>query len=675
MKRAALGWYVTAISVAAIAVAVPAAAAVDMSHPFGIHPASAITFAVLAFIAEARPMPWLSRQDGGEVTASWTFTIALLLCVPVGTALLVCGLNSAIIEIARRKLLSRTVFNVANEVFSLAIAAALMSLLTEPEWMLGSGVRVAWWAAAAFLSGGAAMVANSAFTCAAIAISQRASIAGLLRTGLLVNLTMDGLLLALAPIFVIVVQRSLLLAPLLLTTVWAVYKSGNLALRNRHDAIHDMLTGLPNRRHFTTHGSLIIESAGRRRRRAAVVHLDLNGFKAINDRLGHHMGDQVLCEAADRLRRSVRNVDLLARLGGDEFAIILTEVSEITDAESAVRRMASVLSEPLEIEGIPVCLEGSFGVALFPDHGADLNAALQSADLAMYAAKADGGGVRAFAPEDADIAGGMSLVSLLPEAIRSGQLDVAFLPCLDLTEGRVTGAEALLRWHHPTLGDVPPLRYIGAAEQTEVIVDVTAFVLGAALATAAGWSRAGLDLGISVNVSARNLQEPGFVQTVRDALELSGVAPERLDIELTEHALIADFERCTRVLERLRTLGVRVSLDDFGTGYSSLSMLRSLPVDRIKLDRSFVSSATRNARDASIVRSMIDLAHRLDMVAVAEGVEDHDTLTFLRDAGCDEIQGHLLSPADAADQVEAMAGRRFDWASVPEADHREAVPQ
>ena len=363
--------------------------------------------------------------------------------------------------------------------------------------------------------------------------------------------------------------------------------------------------------------------------------LDVDRFKEVNDTLGHPRGDKLLIEVADRLREVVRESDTVARLGGDEFAVLLPSMGSVADAEVLAQRVYSVFSTPFDLDGLLLHVDTSVGLAVLPDHADDITALLQRADVAMYTAKAAKAGVAIYSPTgDEHSPSRLVLLGDLRRALDSeAELSMHYQPKIDLRTGDVTGLEALLRWEHPVRGFIPPAHFIPLAEQTGLIKDLTARVLGLVFAQTAAWARDGRRLPVAVNLSARNLLEPDLDTVVAALLAMHELDPELLEFEITESAIIEDPVRAGAMLTKLTALGIGVAVDDFGIGSTSMSQLRSMPLRTLKIDRSFVTHLVTDPGGASLVRAIIELAHDFGLIAVAEGVEDREVTTVLRELG------------------------------------------
>ena len=410
----------------------------------------------------------------------------------------------------------------------------------------------------------------------------------------------------------------------------------------RHLAHHDTLTDLPNRALLHERVRQQIAQSRRSERRFALHLFDLDRFKSINDVLGHHVGDQLLREVADRLRKTLRETDTVARLGGDEFAILQANVAGLDDTVELARRIREALSVPFRCDGEEISTSASIGIALYPDNGLDVEDLLKNADLAMYRAKADGrDGFRIFAVDmDASARAITVLESDLRRALAREELELHFQPQVSLATGRIIGAEALVRWRRENGELVAPGEFLPCAEETGLIVPLNNWVLREACAQAASWPRFGLPpLRIAVNLSGVQFRKSDVCALVLETLEETGLEPSRLELELTETILLQDTGSVVKQLETLRERGVTFSIDDFGTGYSSLAYVKHFPVDRLKIDKSFIANLKSDANDAAIVRAIVSLGHNLGLEVIAEGVETAAQVAHLRAEGCDEVQG------------------------------------
>ncbi|HEX7301112.1 MAG TPA: EAL domain-containing protein [Solirubrobacteraceae bacterium] len=420
--------------------------------------------------------------------------------------------------------------------------------------------------------------------------------------------------------------------------------------RLRHQASHDTLTDLPNRTALHERGASALAAARRHGGLAALLLIDIDRFKEVNDTMGHEQGDQLLIEVADRLRDALRRGDVLARLGGDEFAVLAVLPHRGALGEVATRLHAALV-RPFDVGGVAVELGASIGIAVQPDHGHDVSALLRRADVAMYQAKLAGTQIETYhASRDPYSPERLTLLGELRHAIDHDELVLHFQPKVALGSGRVVGVEALVRWQHPERGLLAPGDFLSLAERTGLITDVTHWVLEAAVRQCAQWREEGTDLPVAINLAAANIVDMTLPARVAETLRRWDLPGHCLECEISEDTVMGDPRRATEVLERLRALGVRLSLDDFGTGHSSLSYLKRLPLDEVKIDRSFVSAMAAEASDAAIVRSTIDLARHLGLDVVAEGVETEDVLDMLHALDCDIAQGFLLSrPLPAAE--------------------------
>ncbi|HEV2227335.1 MAG TPA: EAL domain-containing protein [Steroidobacteraceae bacterium] len=425
----------------------------------------------------------------------------------------------------------------------------------------------------------------------------------------------------------------------------------------RHLASHDALTGLPNRLLLDDRITQTIAQSDRQSHEFAVLVIDLDRFKIINDSLGHRAGDELLREVAQRLKSAVRSVDTTARLGGDEFVILLGQPITQSEALAVARRVIQLMEPSMRLLGIDVHISPSIGVAFYPHDGRTADTLLAHADAAMYTAKERGrNNVQCYAEGmSAGTQDRVRLESELHAALHGGQFELHYQPKVDTATGRINSAEALIRWRHPGRGLLPPADFIGIADDCGLLDEIGEWVLHEACRQAKAWQEAGLPrLRVAVNLAPSQFRLTNLVDQIRRALDAAQLDPQLLEVELTESAVMSDAEESILILEAISSMGVLVSVDDFGTGYSSMSYLRRFPIDKLKIDRCFVEEMTRRSEDASIVRAIISLAHSLRLKVIAEGVETPEQLALLADLGCDQYQGFYFSPALPAERFVAL---------------------
>lgn len=432
-----------------------------------------------------------------------------------------------------------------------------------------------------------------------------------------------------------------------------------------YQARHDSLTHLPNRALFIQRFETELQAAHESGDSLALFIMDLDQFKEVNDTLGHHVGDQLLQEVSRRLVTVLRRTDMVARLGGDEFAVLLPGADHL-HATGICRKIATELGRPIKIENLRLRAGISIGIALCPDHGQDANLLMRFADVAMYDAKRKHKGFAYYAADlDETSISRLGLSAELQEAIEQDQLTLDYQPMVDMSTGKIFCVEALVRWNHPRCGLVAPDEFIPSAEQTGVIRPLTLWVIDRALAQVASWASVGIDLKVSINLSVRSLQDRQLPGQVQKLVERHSADPSRVILEITESAIMSDPLTARRVMRRLSNMNFQLSIDDFGTGYSSLAYLKQLPVDEIKIDKSFVTQMDRDENDAVIVRATIDLAHNLGLKVVAEGVESTDVWDLLEMLGCDTAQGYFIrkpqSPRDLADWICSTEWKQERW--------------
>jgi diguanylate cyclase (GGDEF)-like protein len=423
----------------------------------------------------------------------------------------------------------------------------------------------------------------------------------------------------------------------------------------RHMAKHDSLTGLPNRAAFRDEMEQALKRV-RRGQQMAVMCLDLDHFKNVNDTLGHLIGDKLLCMAAKRLKGLVRETDTIARLGGDEFAVLQPDLDDADAAEASAERIIAEITQPYDIDGHQVVVSTSVGIAIAPGDGGSTELLLRNADMALYRAKSDGRSTfRYFEPEmDEQLQARRALEMDLRNAVANNEFQVFYQPQVDTITEQVTGCEALLRWHSPTRGMVPPSQFIPLAEEIGLIVPIGEWVLKQACCDAATWPK---PVRVAVNLSPAQFKSRSVVQSVINALAASGLDASRLELEITESVLLHDNEATIATLHQLRGFGIKISMDDFGTGYSSLSYLRSFPFDKIKIDRSFIKDISDKGDCAAIVKAVAGLGKGLGIRTTAEGVETIDQLRHVRAEGCTEVQGYFFSAPQSADALQDYFAR------------------
>jgi diguanylate cyclase len=544
------------------------------------------------------------------------------------------------------------VFAAADVVYALQVTDSTYVAGTplDAGWALAIALMAMWVNGMAERDGSAAQKTSAATGAAALAVSTVATAAGL---GVLVVSSR--------------VQLSTLAVALAGVTLLAAAARSQLAFRllarmadlRRAAAITDDLTGLPNRRALYAEGQALLVDP---RRRRALLMMDLNKFKNVNDGLGHQAGDLLLVRVGARLKDNLRAGDVLARLGGDEFAVLLGDAGH-DEAADVAAKLCAALAESFVLDGVSLHISVSIGVALFPDDGADLSALLRNADIAMYRAKTSGHGHcfydDASGANDAnDETTRLQRIEELRSALTNERFLMHYQPKIDLDTGEVHAVEALVRWDHPTRGLVPPADFLNVVEESGLMPSLTREVLTLALDQAASWHRKGQQLTVAVNLSASSLKDTDLPEHVFSMLAARGVSPSALQLEITEEFFMADHEGARAILNRLRRHGIQISIDDYGTGYSSLSYLRDLPVDELKLDRSFIAPMAEDARAAALVASTVGLAHVLGLRMIAEGVESEIAYTELKRLGCDQAQGNFMCPPLPAPELDHWLSTR-----------------
>jgi diguanylate cyclase (GGDEF)-like protein len=592
---------------------------------------------------ELLPIPVPRRHGLAKVTISTAFAFAILLRFGVIPAALVYVAAVLIADGLERLEPIKLLFNASQYALAMLAAAAVLAAMGSLPML-----RITTAELPAVLAAGAAFfLANHLLACAGAALLGGLPVIGYLRDDLAFQTWTAGSLLAFAPALVASSQASVALVPVCFLPMLAIYVGGRQAAINSHRAYHDSLTELPNRAALTERLQDALVVAERERRGVAVMLLDLDDFKAINDTLGHEFGDEVLTEIAQRLRQALEADETLARLGGDEFAVVIP--GGLTEAETASQRLLSALDRSMEIDSLLLHIAASIGIAVFPQHGKSVRELLRHADVALYCAKDSDVAVRTYAEEyDEYSIDRLALAAQLRRGIERGELAVHYQPKQPLAGGPTLAVEALVRWNHPQLGCIGPDGFIPLAEQTGVIKPLTQWVFESALSQCARWRRDGLPASVSVNVSTRSLLDHDLVSMIGSLLARFDLPAAAVQLEITESRIVADLRRARSALDQIRALGVKIAIDDFGTGFSSLSQLQQLPIDEIKIDRSFVTRMESNRSDAVLVRSIIELARNLGLTVTAEGVETESIRLSLRDLGCDFAQGfHVGRPVSA----------------------------
>jgi len=612
---------------------------------------------VLAIVVDARPYVVANRRASSVILPSICFTFGIALAWGVVPALAVQLAAVTVAGVRLRHPVRRTFHLAVQHAVALGAAATVAALASlrigpRPDWddaLLTVAAASAWILARYGL---AAIVARS--------MSERRDrrLRRLRQLGLEVLAT--AALLLLGPVVLATAQVGLAFVPLVLLALHAVHRMVRSAGEYERAARVDVLTGLPNRR--ALHASVIEKGGGPR---LALLLLDLDRFRTVNDALGHNVGDRLLVEVANRLAAVVPAHDLVVRLGGDEFAVLATRVDGTPGARRLAHHLAEALNRPFALDGMPVDVTASIGIAVQAEPGGDGAALLREAEAAMYDAKQRGDQVAIYGPDAAHHSPDrLALLADLRRALRDDAAEddgimLFYQPQIAIATGEVVGVEALLRWQHPRRGMVGPEELIRVAEPTPVMRLLTGRVLHEVVAQLAAWRDAGRPLRVAVNVSVRDLHAGDIVDRVAGLLREHAVPAELLQLEITESALMADPHRVLNTITRLDRMGIAISLDDFGTGYSSLQHLRRLPLAEVKIDRSFVLGMATDRGDAAIVRSVIDLAEALGMRAVAEGVEDERTWRLLAAAGCHAAQGWFHArPMPAGELADWLARYR-----------------
>jgi diguanylate cyclase (GGDEF)-like protein len=615
-------------------------------------PAVFVVLSVFVLAGELLPIPVPRRRGLTRVTISAAFAFAILLRFGPGPAVLIYVSSSVVADVAGRVSPLKTLFNAAQYVLAMVAAAAVLNLTGQlPLSHITSGELPTVLAA-----GAAFFVANHLLACTAGALLARLPLRVYLREDLAFQAWTAGCVLAFAPALLASANASVALVPVCFVPMLAVYFGGRQAAISSHRAHHDVLTGLPNRSSLSETLQETLDDAASDAHPVTVMLLDLDDFKSINDTLGHELGDLVIQRVARRLSQAVEEggpsepeQTVLARIGGDEFGVLVHGGQP--QAEELAGRLLAVLDQPLEVDSVALHICASIGIACFPNHGRGAPELMRHADVALYCAKGSDAGFATYAEEDDEYSiDRLALAAQLRRGIERGELVVHYQPKVPLQGGATLALEALVRWNHPQLGCIGPDGFIPLAEQTGIIKPLTDRVLEASLEQCARWREEGLEVTVSVNVSTRSLLDHDLPVIVGRLLKRFDLHASALQLEITESRIVADLPRARAALDDLRAMGVMIAIDDFGTGYSSLSQLQQLPVDEIKIDRSFVTRMETDRQDAVLVHSIIDLGRNLGLRVTAEGVETENVKQVLARLGCDYAQGfHVGRPALAGE--------------------------
>ena len=656
-RRSGLRAYLTSVTLIGVPLFAIACATVDVSD-LRSHLWLVVIAAGLLVAGELKPIPVARGADAGdELSISSTIAVALLFLMAPGVACIAQAVALVVDELRGRKAWDRLLFNVSQYTLSLLSARVIFSALTETHTFGQPGTFRPVDLPAALAAAVVFFVLNNGLTGVAVALAIREPVRTLVPTDLRSHLPTAGVLLALAPVVAQAMAWSVAALPLLLVPLVAVHRSARLASDREHEALHDALTGLPNRALFLAR--LRQACADVERRPLSVMLLDLDHFKDINDTLGHHVGDLLLIEVARRLRGSVREGDLVARLGGDEFAVLAFRAGHEEAAKDAAARVREAFDKSFAIADAELSARCSIGVALAPRDGKDEDLLLKRADVALYDAKNTRGAVAIYDhARDEHSVERLGLVAGLRTAMHTGDVFPLFQPQCDAFTGEILGVEALVRWRHPESGLLSPASFLDVAEGAGLLDEMTDVLLVESLKQLRRWHAAGFELQLAVNLSPRTLRDHEFPARVERALLDAGIDARWLTLEITEHVLATDASRSISAMAQLRRLGCRIAIDDFGTGYSSLAYLKQLPVDELKIDRTFVAGLGRDPQDEIIVRATIELGHQFGLVVTAEGVEDEMAWQLLTAMGVDAVQGFFVSRPITSDAVSVALPRR-----------------
>ncbi|CAN5616531.1 cyclic Di-GMP phosphodiesterase RmdB [soil metagenome] len=605
--------------------------------------------ATLLVLLELRPLIQGRGHDPQGVVMSTAFMCAMLLMWGLMPAVVVLSFASLLADLRRRKSLHKVLFNVGQYTLSVAAASLVMSAVgrhpsldrplaaIHPSDLLWiAGVWVVYY------------LTNDLLVSAVLAWTD--TFWGCLLEDFWHYAAITFSVLALSPLVVLVAQTGWLLMPLLLFPLLLIYRTSQILLEKEHEATHDSLTGLANRTNLLLTLQETLSRTARDGGEFGLMLIDLDHFKEVNDTLGHHVGDQMLMHFADRLRNAVRPTDHVARLGGDEFAVIVDDANSEQVAMVADRILGALL-EPVVLDGMLLEIEASIGTAMHPEHAQRADDLLRLADIAMYMAKQSRGGMAVYtAQRDHNSAERLGLLGELRRALDRHDLTLHYQPKVSMVDGSLMGVEALIRWEHAERGFISPDEFIPLAERSGIMPLLTERVVNLALQQMALWQAVGLEVPVAVNISPTDMAGLKLPAMLEAGLTRYEIPAGRLQLEVTERVMTEDSSNLEPVLERLEEIGVTLSLDDFGTGYSSLVRLQAMSVDELKIDRAFVSRLQQGQAAVAIVRAFVDLAHAMDIKAIAEGVETPYEWDLLAQLGCDGAQGwHIARPMPAAE--------------------------
>ncbi len=644
-----------------------------------------LPFSLFVLLGQLLPIRVTRHGEEEEITTSTTFVFALLLAAGPLAAAAAQTVSWFFGELVQRRPLSKAFFNAARSNIAISASAGVLFLLTELPHPSPAAPLAARDLPAVLVAAGVFFLANTTFHAIYIALSQNLPLVTYVRRHVAFQALSDGVLLALSPTIAVVARTNLFLVPLLTIPIVAVARSANVYLmnaglvekldeslktllemneRNEYQATHDILTEMPNRTAFRTELEKAIRTSVSEGRVTAVMMIDLDHFKDINNTLGPQYGDMVLKQVGPRLNEVLGEGPFCARLGGDEFGVLLPASEDDAYVHNVATKMIKTLERPFSVGEFSLHVEGRIGIALCPEHGQGVETLMRRADLALNLARGRGQGFQVYSTkQDQQGPNRLALLGDLRRALKENELIVHYQPKAEIKTGTVTSAEALVRWRHPERGMVPPNQFIPLAEHTTLITGVTFHVLDAVLAQSRRWTREHRSLTVSVNLSARNLLDPKLPDEIDALLKKWGVPVNHLELEITESTVLGEPDRALEILNRLRGMGLNLSLDDFGTGYSSLAYLQRLPVHELKIDRSFVKNMTTDESDAKIVKSTIDLGRNLGLQVVAEGVESEEIWNYLAELDCDYIQGYYLSRPLPAEELSVWL-KKFDRGEI-----------